>query len=211
MPPFKPRTSCGPRDTTSCGASKRTIPRIRASGCATSTSARYATGSSTSPSRCARCRAPRPNRREDGVLCSIRHHVPVVVAGNTLFDPFETWEGHAVGEREDVVDACVRAAKGPLARHSEIARHAAWEVVRLHSRDISVLEAVHRMETVDASVRRVGGRLLVEDRRRGGTRRRADGRRARDRRVARVRQGRPRDRRLGGASPDAGDQVARRS
>ena len=60
------------------------------------------------------------------------------------------------------MDACVRAANGPLARHGEIARHAAWEVVRLHSRDISVLEAVHRMETVDASVRRVGGRLLVE-------------------------------------------------
>jgi hypothetical protein len=103
-----------------------------------------------------------PSRREDGVLCSIRHHVPVVVAGNTLFDPFETWEGHAVVVHEDVVDACVRAASEPLRRHSEIARHAAWEVVRLHSRDISVLEAVHRMETVDASVRRVAGRLLVE-------------------------------------------------
>jgi hypothetical protein len=103
-----------------------------------------------------------PSRREDGVLCSIRHHVPVVVAGNTLFDPFESWEGDAVGEHEDIVDACVRAASEPLPRHSEIARHAAWEVVRLHSRDISVLEAVHRMEAVEASVRRVGGRLLVE-------------------------------------------------
>jgi len=103
-----------------------------------------------------------PTRREDGVLCSIRHHVPVVVAGDLLFDPFETWEGTAIGARDDVVGACVRAANGPLVAHSEIARHAAWEVIRLHSRDISVLEAVHRKETVDATVRRVGGRLLVE-------------------------------------------------
>jgi hypothetical protein len=87
-----------------------------------------------------------PGRREDGMLCSIRHHVPVVVPGG----------------RDDVVDACVRAATEPLAAHSEIARHAAREFVRLHSRDSSVLEAVHREGTVDATVRRVGGRLLVE-------------------------------------------------
>ena len=104
-----------------------------------------------------------PSRREDGVLCSIRHHVPVVVAGDTLFDPFETWEGHAVGELETT--SWTRACAPRTDRWRRIVRSpgsAAWEVVRLHSRDISVLEAVHRMETVEASVRRVGGRLLVE-------------------------------------------------
>ena len=48
----------------------------------------------------------------------------------------------SVGSR-DIVEACVRAADEPLPRHGEIARHAASEVVRLHSRDVSVLEAVH--------------------------------------------------------------------
>ena len=32
----------------------------------------------------------------------------------------------------------------------------------MHSHDVSVLDAVHRVEAVDATVRRVGGRLLVE-------------------------------------------------
>src|SRR5262245_48535490 len=33
-----------------------------------------------------------PARSEDGVVCSLRHHVPVVVARDAAFDPFADWE-----------------------------------------------------------------------------------------------------------------------
>jgi hypothetical protein len=102
-----------------------------------------------------------PTRREDGALCAVRNHVPLVVASDGGPDPFATWEAAAVGFDADVVAACERAAHRPLPRHSDIARAAAREVVRRATRAGSVVESRHRLDAIDADVRRVDGRLSV--------------------------------------------------
>ncbi len=90
-----------------------------------------------------------PARAEDGVLCSLRHHVPVIVAGNTLFDPFEEWETLTIEHPYDVVDACERVARSPLLRHTQIAANAVMEVLRRHEReDLALLVAVRRQHGV---------------------------------------------------------------
>ena len=90
-----------------------------------------------------------PARAEDGVLCSLRHHVPVVVAGNTLFDPFEAWETVAIDRTYDVVDTCERVVQEPSRRHTEIAANAVMEVLRRHEReDLTFLVAVRRQHGV---------------------------------------------------------------
>jgi hypothetical protein len=50
---------------------------------------------------------PCPATLEDGVVCALRHHVPLVVAGNAVFNPFEPWMTAAVGD-QDLVEVCER-------------------------------------------------------------------------------------------------------
>jgi hypothetical protein len=86
-----------------------------------------------------------PARSEDGVLCSLRRHVPVVVAGNVMFDPFEKWAAGSVTAGEDVVDACERVATMPLPKPTQIAAEAARQVLEAHGLPgASVLVAVRR-------------------------------------------------------------------
>jgi hypothetical protein len=55
---------------------------------------------------------------EDGLVCALRRHVPVVVSGRALH-PFQRYGVTAAGR--DVVGACERAANGPQAGHEAIA------------------------------------------------------------------------------------------
>jgi hypothetical protein len=103
-----------------------------------------------------------PARAEDGVLCSIRHHVPVVVAGDLVFDPFEPWEANAVEPGGDVVDACERAARQPLRRHTEIATAAAHDWMERRSVNRADGELTFDVPAALVGVRRIDGRLEVE-------------------------------------------------
>jgi hypothetical protein len=95
----------------------------------------------------------RPARSEDGALCAVRHHVPLVVAGGSTLDPFEPWESAVLGRTYDVVETCERTASSPLRVHTERAARAARDTVVAHGRpDLSFLVAV----------RRIGGQLVAE-------------------------------------------------
>lgn len=96
----------------------------------------------------ARC-APYPRRtaREDGVVCALRRHIPLVVTGGQVENPFADWTTVEVAEGDDLAAACELAAAAPLRRHSEIATA---EVVRLVGDD-----------TAGAVVHRRDGRCVV--------------------------------------------------
>ena len=102
-----------------------------------------------------------PARAEDGVLCSIRHHVPVVVSGDLLFDPFEPWEAVAVSPGGDVVDACERAARQPLRPHTEIAAAALHDTLQRWAERGAPADRP-QVKAAMVAVRRHEGRLDVE-------------------------------------------------
>ncbi len=75
---------------------------------------------------------PRPSSRpsplEDGVICALRRHVPVVVAGRTKRNPFSD-HAATLARVDEVVDACERAATGPQPRHEAVATAALRETL----------------------------------------------------------------------------------
>jgi len=71
----------------------------------------------------------RPTLREDGVACALRAHVPLVVAGRDMLNPYEEWADEVV-EDGDVVAACERVVSAPSRDHSEVACDALREAVR---------------------------------------------------------------------------------
>jgi hypothetical protein len=71
----------------------------------------------------------RPTVREDGVACALRAHVPLVVAGRDVLNPYEEWADEVV-EDGNVVAACERVVSAPSRDHSEVARDALREAVR---------------------------------------------------------------------------------
>jgi hypothetical protein len=71
----------------------------------------------------------RPTLREDGVACALRAHVPLVVAGRIMVNPYEEWADEVV-ENGDVVAACERVVSALSRDHSEVARDALREAVR---------------------------------------------------------------------------------
>jgi len=95
---------------------------------------------------------PRPTPSEDGVGCGIRHHVPLVVGGTSALNPFAHWTTE-IADGVDVVEACERAARRPLPRHS---RQATAEARRI------VVEAGLPVDGVEAVVRREPRRLAVD-------------------------------------------------
>ena len=68
-------------------------------------------------------RRPRsqPAPQEDGVTCALRTHVPLVVAGATVLNPYEGFATEITNDPADVVDACERAAAAPLPAHTKAA------------------------------------------------------------------------------------------
>ena len=61
-------------------------------------------------------RRPRsqPAPQEDGVTCALRTHVPLVVAGATMLNPYDTFAAEIAQGADDIVGACERAAAAPL-------------------------------------------------------------------------------------------------
>ena len=94
----------------------------------------------------------RPTMREDGVACALRAHVPLVVAGRVMLNPYEEWADEVV-ENGDVVAACERVVSAPSRDHSEVARDALREAVRRRAGSAG---------DADAVVRRDGRRLRVQ-------------------------------------------------
>ena len=65
-----------------------------------------------------------PTVREDGVACAIRQHIPLVVAGPTVFSPYADYATELCQDTVGVVAACERAASAPLERHTAVAQDA---------------------------------------------------------------------------------------
>ncbi|HET9728771.1 MAG TPA: hypothetical protein VFR41_05080 [Acidimicrobiia bacterium] len=99
---------------------------------------------------------PRPRSQpaphEDGVTCALESHIPVVVAGSALMNPYNGYAAEVVDGTSNVVAAVERAAVAPMARHGEVALRALRGVL-----------AVHEVDDPGAhvSVTRKGGRLHV--------------------------------------------------
>jgi hypothetical protein len=83
----------------------------------------------------------RPTVREDGVACALRAHVPLVVAGHTMLNPYEEWADEVVDDG-DVVAACERVVSTPSRDHSEVARDALCEAVRRRAGSAGRADAV---------------------------------------------------------------------
>jgi len=94
---------------------------------------------------------PRPSPFEDGAVCALRRHIPLVVAGNPVH-PFGRWATREIEIQDDVVAACEAAARAPLSEHSEVATDAAREILRCSGMDPA---------GASATVRRERGRLRV--------------------------------------------------
>jgi hypothetical protein len=95
---------------------------------------------------------PRPSPYEDGAVCALRRHVPLVVLGTALH-PFEHWVSSGVDDVNHLVDACESAAVAPLVHHGEIASGAATAVLEMAGVDPA---------GTTASVHHQRGRLRVE-------------------------------------------------
>jgi hypothetical protein len=52
---------------------------------------------------------PRPTPFEDGVSCALRRHVPLVVAGTSALNPFDSWTS-AIAADADLVEVCEQTA-----------------------------------------------------------------------------------------------------
>ena len=93
-------------------------------------------------------RRPRtqPTIREDGVACAIREHVPLVVAGPTMFSPFAQYATEMSDDTCDVVAACERAASAPLVRHGEVAGQALVATLERRSSEVDACVSVYRRE-----------------------------------------------------------------
>jgi hypothetical protein len=68
-----------------------------------------------------------PSRREEGTICALRQHIPVVVAGGASIDPITDYAAEFVDTPYDVVEAVERAALGALPKHTELATLAVQE------------------------------------------------------------------------------------
>jgi len=65
-----------------------------------------------------------PAPQEDGVRCALMHHVPLVVAGPAVFDPYDEYEALILDRTADIVGACEEVAAAELPRHSRVATEA---------------------------------------------------------------------------------------
>jgi hypothetical protein len=87
---------------------------------------------------------PQPVPREDGVACALRHHIPVVVAGPEILNPYDGFAVGVLGRTYNVVDDCERAAHAPLRDHTAVATRTLREVLDRRGIRSSVVVAVRR-------------------------------------------------------------------
>ena len=94
---------------------------------------------------------PRPTAFEDGVSCALRRHIPLVVAGTSALNPFDSWT-HAVAGGDDLVEVCEEAGGDSI---ESLAGPARAEVQRIleHVPDVAA--------KTDVVVHRNGGALQV--------------------------------------------------
>ena len=88
---------------------------------------------------------PRPTALEDGVICALRRHVPLVVAGSSVLNPFSKWTTDVVHDDDTAVWVCEEAVGAPHEGLAEAARFAA--------------KTIMGTTPLDATVQRVGSRL----------------------------------------------------
>jgi hypothetical protein len=91
-----------------------------------------------------------PAPLEDGAVCALRRHVPLVVAGRAGANPFSTFPVTIAGR--DIVAACEEAATGPLVDHEAVAQRALDESLLANGLDDS---------DARATVRRRAGRITT--------------------------------------------------
>lgn len=92
-----------------------------------------------------------PAPQEDGVRCALMHHVPLVVAGSAVLDPYDGYEARVLDRTTDVVGACEEVAAAELPRHSRVASEA-----------LKTTQIAHGVRAdARASVTRRGGSLLA--------------------------------------------------
>jgi hypothetical protein len=95
---------------------------------------------------------PRHTAYEDGVICALRHRVPLVVAGKSALSPFAPWTTEHADDG-NVVAACERAAVRPVPAPSE--------AVTDEARRLATAAGL-APETVNAAVVKRSGRLAVD-------------------------------------------------
>jgi len=100
---------------------------------------------------------PGPTDRETGMVCALRHHVPVVVSSLDEADPLATWSTATVtGATTDLLAAVDAAAHGELTAHARAAAEEAghqligspFEVVA-HRRARGVVVTLRTPDTLD--------------------------------------------------------------
>ncbi|HEY7133477.1 MAG TPA: hypothetical protein VIB48_00285 [Acidimicrobiia bacterium] len=84
---------------------------------------------------------PEPADLEDGVACALRAHVPLVVAGDTSFNPYASYDATVVNGA-DVVDVCEQVANAPLQRHGMVALDALRASLTRHGVADAEVEAI---------------------------------------------------------------------
>jgi len=98
-----------------------------------------------------------PAAQEDGVACALRHHIPVVVAGTTVLNPYDEYAVERLGRTFEVVAACEHAAHAPLREHTTAAARALQQVLDRRAVVAEPVVAVTRREgTLVAEVDNAG-------------------------------------------------------
>ena len=95
---------------------------------------------------------PRPTPYEDGVVCALRHEIPVVVVGTSALNPYEAWHT-PIATFKDVVEVCEAAAVAPRPHLGDVASIAARA---------ALLELTGEEAECHATVRRHDGGLIVD-------------------------------------------------
>ena len=103
---------------------------------------------------------PKPTAFEDGVSCSLRQYIPLVVAGTSSLNPFDKWTT-AIADDDDIVQACELAATRPVERlaapaRAEVRRRlqhqpdvAEWADVVVHRSNRQLDAVIHVAEEAD--------------------------------------------------------------
>lgn len=94
-----------------------------------------------------------PTAREDGAVCALRRHVPLVVAGPPGPNPFEGWATTVCHDEREVVAACEQAASADVAALSSVALGEARR---------SLAERGHDVDDVKVSTTRSAHQLKID-------------------------------------------------
>lgn len=101
---------------------------------------------------------PKPSPFEDGAVCALRRHVPMVITGPaTMLHPYAPYGAREVPEDGDLIATCEEAVAAPLAGHGQVALDCARTVLQLAG-----VDAVELGATVHHQLAAQGGGLVVE-------------------------------------------------